>query len=111
MRVGGSLEGELTFRHWIAISMKNGFVRGRRLYPADYALLMFSKGDMSAFERPRIEPQRRRRRNLVKDYGGYTGIITEKGINLSDFSEDQVQFGTPTKEQESQRASEKVFRE
>jgi site-specific DNA-methyltransferase (adenine-specific) len=29
----------LTFRHWIAISMKGTFPRGRKLYPAHYALL------------------------------------------------------------------------
>src|SRR5438132_6118359 len=33
------LEEHLTFRHWIAISMKNGFVRGASLYPAHYSLL------------------------------------------------------------------------
>src|SRR5579863_6937291 len=41
MRFGALLDPLLDFRHWIAISMKNGFVRGSRLYPAHYALLMF----------------------------------------------------------------------
>jgi site-specific DNA-methyltransferase (adenine-specific) len=43
-RLGAHLETKLDFRHWIAISMKNRFVRGKRLYPAHYALLMLTKG-------------------------------------------------------------------
>jgi site-specific DNA-methyltransferase (adenine-specific) len=69
--------------------MKNGFVRGQRLYPAHYALLYFTKGAPSAFNRPRLSPQRCRHCDgFVKDYGGYTPIIVEKGINLSDFWDD-----------------------
>src|SRR5258705_1855909 len=32
-----ALSKRLEFRHWIAIAMKNGFVRANRLYPAHYA--------------------------------------------------------------------------
>ncbi len=32
LRLGAYLDSQLTFYQWIAISMKNGFVRGRRLY-------------------------------------------------------------------------------
>jgi site-specific DNA-methyltransferase (adenine-specific) len=89
MRFGSYLEKTLTFRHWIAISMKNGFVRGRRLYPAHYALLMFTKGETQHFARPKIKPATCRHcGNFVKDYGGYRAIIEDKGINLSDFWED-----------------------
>ncbi len=45
IQVGALLEktARLEFRHWVAISMKNGFVRGDRLYPAHYALLMYQR--------------------------------------------------------------------
>jgi len=89
MRFGAYLDGKLTFHQWIAISMKNGFVRGNRLYPAHYALMMFTKGKPTRFLRPRISPQECRTcGELVKDYGGYKPIIRRKGINLSDFWDD-----------------------
>lgn len=89
LRFGSFLDGRLEFRHWIAISMKNGFARGKRLYPAHYALLWFTKGDPGNFKRPKIAPKRCRHCNkYIKDYGGYRAIIEEKGINLSDFWED-----------------------
>jgi len=89
MRFGSYLDGRLTFYQWIAISMKNGFVRGNHLYPAHYALMMFAKGKPRRFTRPRISPQECRTcGELIKDYGGYKPIIRRKGINLSDFWDD-----------------------
>ena len=89
IRLGSHLDAKLVLRHWIAISMKNGFVRGDYLYPAHYALLYFTKGKPITFNRPRIDPILCRKcGNTIKDYGGYKSIIEEKGINLSDFWED-----------------------
>jgi site-specific DNA-methyltransferase (adenine-specific) len=89
MRIGAMLDGPMTFRHWIAISMKNGFVRGDRLYPAHYALLLFTKGKPNHLRRPKLKPQECRHcGEYVKDYGGYRKIIDQNGINLSDFWED-----------------------
>lgn len=89
LRFGNYLDGKLQFRHWIAISMKNGFIRGRRLYPAHYALLMFTKGEPTHLSRPKLKPAKCRHcGDYVKDYGGYLSIIESKGINLSDFWED-----------------------
>jgi site-specific DNA-methyltransferase (adenine-specific) len=89
MRIGAYLDGVLTFRQWIAVSMKNGFVRGDRLYPAHYALTMFSKGPPKKFVRLKIAPQECRTcGELVRDYGGYQSIIRRKGINLSDIWDD-----------------------
>ncbi|MEA3327664.1 MAG: site-specific DNA-methyltransferase [Chloroflexota bacterium] len=86
---GSFLKTRLTFRHWIAISMKNGFARGNYLYPAHYALLYFTKGEPINFIRPHIKPSTCRHcGGMIKDYGGYQSIINEKGINLSDFWED-----------------------
>lgn len=77
------------FRHWIAISMKNTFVRGNWLYPAHYALLYYTKGKPLHFNRPKLEPQKCRHcAEYIKDYGGYKHIIEEKGINLSDIWDD-----------------------
>ena len=89
LRIGAELEVELVLRHWIAISMKNGFARGKRLYPAHYALLYFTKGHPAHFERPRLRPRRCRHCDkFVNDYGGYTKIIEQKGVNLSDVWDD-----------------------
>jgi site-specific DNA-methyltransferase (adenine-specific) len=89
IRLGAHLENELDFRHWIAVSMKNGFVRGKRLYPAHYALLMFTKGEPTVLNRPKLLPaQCRHCGKYVKDNGGYRSIIEEKGINLSDYWDD-----------------------
>ncbi len=82
------LNYKMSFRHWIAISMKNGFARGQRLYPAHYALLYFTKGSPASFERPKIAPPvcRHCERHL-KDYGGYKHHV-RNGINLSDVWDD-----------------------
>jgi site-specific DNA-methyltransferase (adenine-specific) len=88
-RFSQELHKRLRFRHWIAISMKNGFARGKYLYPAHYALLYFVKGQPARFRRPKISPRYCRHCDeLVKDYGGYRHIIERKGINLSDFWDD-----------------------
>lgn len=88
IRVASLLSEQLQFRHWIAISMKNGFARGNKLYPAHYALLYFTKGEPLAFQRPKIQPAQCRHCNLlVKDYGGYQKYIQD-GINLSDVWDD-----------------------
>ena len=88
MRLSRTLDEHLQFVHWIAISMKNGFVRGRRLYPAHYALLHYSKGSPSVLNRPKIPPEVCRHcGDYVKDYGGYKSFV-EDGVNLSDVWED-----------------------
>jgi site-specific DNA-methyltransferase (adenine-specific) len=82
------LDGQLDLRHWIAVSMKNGFVRGNRLYPAHYALLYYTKGPPATFTRPRIPAQKCRHcGKYVKDYGGYAKYM-RKGVNLSDVWDD-----------------------
>jgi site-specific DNA-methyltransferase (adenine-specific) len=89
MRFGALLDPLLDFRHWIAISMKNGFVRGRRLYPAHYALLMFTKGKPTSFHVPKWPLEECRHcGEFVKDYGGYLDLVEESGVNLSDVWDD-----------------------
>jgi len=90
MRAGTHLEAAgLRFHQWIAVMMKNGFVRGQRLYPAHYALLLFTKGAPARFERPRFPAAKCRHCGKnTKDYGGYRHIIDRQGVNLSDFWDD-----------------------
>jgi site-specific DNA-methyltransferase (adenine-specific) len=87
-RLANILQPRLTFRHWIAVSMKNGFPRGDFLYPAHYSLLYFTKGKPKTFKRPKISPPKCRHCNgYVRDYGGYEKFV-RLGINLSDFWDD-----------------------
>lgn len=82
------LHEKLLFRHWIAISMKNGYARGQSLYPAHYALLYFTKGSPATFTRPKIAPSICRHcKKYIKDYGGYKRYV-EGGVNLSDIWDD-----------------------
>lgn len=88
LRFGAFLQQQMTFRHWIAVSMKNGFARGNYLYPAHYALLYFTKGKPGTFNRPKIPVSTCRScGEYIKDYGGYKRYI-ESGINLSDVWDD-----------------------
>lgn len=88
VKLSSVAESLLEFRHWIAISMKNGFARGKSLYPAHYSLLYFTKGSPAIFHRPKIPTPRCRHCNeLIKDYGGYKKYVIN-GINLSDVWED-----------------------
>jgi site-specific DNA-methyltransferase (adenine-specific) len=64
----------LLFRHWIAVSMKGTFPRGKKLYPAHYALLYFTKGLPATFNRDEVRqpvPACRHCGGDVKDYGGH----------------------------------------
>jgi site-specific DNA-methyltransferase (adenine-specific) len=79
----------MTFRHWIAMSMKGTFPRGRKLYPAHYALLYFTKGDPVTFNKVRLPIQTCRHCGKeVKDYGGHRKSMNPAGVNLTDFWED-----------------------
>lgn len=82
-------ERGMLFRHWIAVSMKGTFPRGRKLYPAHYALLYFAKGCPSTFNRVRLPvPKCRHCGGDVKDYGGHRKFLNPLGLNLTDFWED-----------------------
>ncbi len=96
MQWGAAIEEHLELRHWIAISMKNGFARGNRLYPAHYALLYFTKGEPLVFKRPRLELRRCPHcKKVLKDYGGYRHLVAH-GVNLTDVWDDlsPVRHGT-----------------
>ncbi len=81
----------MMFRHWIALSMKGTFPRGKKLYPAHYALLYFTKGIPKTFNRDRIRlpvPKCRKCGADIKDYGGHRKYLNPAGLNLTDFWED-----------------------
>lgn len=87
--IAAYLNEEMTFRHWIAITMKNTYPRGNILYPAHYALLYYTKGDPKIFNKLRVPiPTCRHCKKEVKDYGGHRDKLNPAGLNLSDFWED-----------------------
>jgi site-specific DNA-methyltransferase (adenine-specific) len=82
-------ERGMQFRHWIALSMKGTFPRGRKLYPAHYAILYFTKGQPKTFNRVRLPiPACRHCGKDIKDYGGHRKFLNPAGLNLTDFWED-----------------------
>jgi site-specific DNA-methyltransferase (adenine-specific) len=79
----------MNFRHWIALSMKGTYARWKRLYPAHYALLYYSKGTPKTFNKLRVPiPTCRHCGKELKDYGGHRDKLNPEGLNLSDFWED-----------------------
>jgi site-specific DNA-methyltransferase (adenine-specific) len=89
VRFGGFLSERMTFRHWIALSMKATFRRGKKLYPAHYALLYYTRGEPKTFNRVRIPiPTCRHCKKEIKDYGGHRNKLNPGGLNLTDFWDD-----------------------
>lgn len=79
----------MTFRHWIAISMKAILPIPGRLYPAHYSLLYYSKGRPKTFRTIRTPIQTCRHcGGEVKDYGGHRGAMNPNGVNLMDVWDD-----------------------
>ncbi|MFN2383550.1 MAG: site-specific DNA-methyltransferase, partial [Gemmatimonadota bacterium] len=71
IHLAARLDELLTFRNWIAITMKGTYPRGRRLYPAHYAILYFTKGEPHVFNQVRLPIQKCRHcGGEIKDYGG-----------------------------------------
>lgn len=89
VQFGGILNDLLDFRHWIAITMKGTFPRGRKLYPAHYALLYYTRGEPKTFNGIRVPVQKCRHCGKdVKDYGGHRDKLNPQGLNLTDFWDD-----------------------
>ena len=77
---------QLDFRHWIALTMKGTYPRGKKLYPAHYALLYYTRGTPRVFNKLRlpIETCRHCGRE-IRDYGGHRNKMNPEGVNLTDF--------------------------
>ena len=89
VRLANILEKRMQFRHWIALTMKGSYPRGNKLYPAHYALLYYTRGQVKTFNHLRIPiPACRHCGKELKDYGGHRDKLNPEGINLSDFWED-----------------------
>ena len=76
----------LSFRHWIALTMKGTWPRGKKLYPAHYALLYYTRGTPRVFNRVRLPIETCRHcGGEIRDYGGHRGKMNAEGVNLTDF--------------------------
>ena len=76
----------LDFRHWIALTMKGTYPRGRKLYPAHYALLYYTRGTPRTFNRIRLPIATCRHCGKeIHDYGGHRDKMNSEGVNLTDF--------------------------
>lgn len=79
----------MEFRHWIAISMKTVLPIPKRLYPAHYSLLYYTKGMPKTFRNVRTPIQTCRHCGKeTKDYGGHRDAMNPNGVNLTDVWED-----------------------
>ena len=82
-------ERGLTFRHWIAVSIKFGLPISGRLYPAHYSLLYYSKGKPKTFRSIRTPIVTCRHcGGEIRDYGGHRDAMNPKGVNLMDVWDD-----------------------
>jgi len=80
---------QLTFRNWIAITMKGTYPRGQKLYPAHYGLLYYTRGKPRVFNKLRLPIQTCRHcKKELKDYGGHRNKLNPAGLNLTDFWDD-----------------------
>ena len=86
MQFGTIMGRFVSFRHWIAMTMKGTYHRGKRLYPAHYALLYYTKGTPAVFNSLRVPiPTCRHCGGEIKDYGGHRDKLNPEGLNLTDF--------------------------
>jgi len=75
----------MCFRHWIACRMPKAFPRGRKMSPAHYGLIYYTKGEPAIFNKVYTPIQVCRHcGGEVRDYGGHRKSLNEKGINLMD---------------------------
>ena len=75
----------MVFRHWIACRMPKAFPRGRKMSPAHYGLLYYTKGEPIVFNKVYTPIQDCRHcGGEIRDYGGHRKKLNEKGINLMD---------------------------
>ncbi|MCC5842385.1 MAG: site-specific DNA-methyltransferase [Opitutales bacterium] len=85
VRFAPMLGEHLDFRHWIAVTMKGTFPRGRKLYPAHYALLYYTRGIPRVFNKLRLPIETCRHCGKeIRDYGGHRDKMNPEGVNLSD---------------------------
>ncbi|WP_407891666.1 hypothetical protein [Scytonema sp. NUACC26] len=75
----------MLFRHWIACRMPKAFPRGKRMSPAHYGLLYYTKGEPTVFNKVYTPIQVCRHcGGEIRDYGGHRKKLNPQGINLMD---------------------------
>jgi site-specific DNA-methyltransferase (adenine-specific) len=75
----------MDFRHWIACRMPKAFPRGKRMSPAHYGLLYYTKGEPAVFNKVYTPIQVCRHcGGEIRDYGGHRKKLNPNGINLMD---------------------------
>lgn len=75
----------MCFRHWIACRMPKAFPRGKKMSPAHYGLIYYTKGEPAVFNKVYTPIQVCRHcGGEIRDYGGHRKSLNEKGINLMD---------------------------
>lgn len=75
----------MSFRHWIAMRMPKAFPRGKKLSPAHYGCLYYTKGVPKTFNKVYVPiPTCRHCGGEIRDYGGHRKSLNEKGLNLMD---------------------------
>ncbi|MHC5595863.1 MAG: DNA-methyltransferase [Nostoc sp.] len=75
----------MCFRHWIACRMPKAFPRGKKMSPAHYGLLYYTKGEPAVFNKVYTPIQVCRHcGGEIRDYGGHRKKLNQKGINLMD---------------------------
>lgn len=73
------------FRHWIACRMPKNFPRGKKLSPAHYGLLYYTKGEPTTFHKVYTPiPTCRHCGKEIRNYGGHRNKLNEQGLNLMD---------------------------
>ncbi|AFZ31170.1 Site-specific DNA-methyltransferase (adenine-specific) [Gloeocapsa sp. PCC 7428] len=76
---------EMWFRHWIACRMPKTFPRGKKMSPAHYGLVYYTKGEPAVFNKVYTPIQVCRHCGReIRDYGGHRKRLNENGINLMD---------------------------
>lgn len=75
----------MLFRHWIACRMPKAFPRGKKLSPAHYGLIYYTKGEPVTFNKVYVPiPVCRHCGREIRDYGGHRNKLNERGLNLMD---------------------------
>lgn len=81
---------DMLFRHWIACRMPKAYPRGKKMSPAHYGLLYYTKGMPRVFNKVYTPvPTCRHCGGEIRDYGGHRKKLNPRGINLMDVFEAQ----------------------
>jgi site-specific DNA-methyltransferase (adenine-specific) len=84
--LGAHLGQKLTFRNWITVDIKYSLPIKGRLYPSNYSLLYYVKGDKPAIFHPdRLPiPFCKHCGGELRDYGGHKSKMNPNGVSLTD---------------------------